>query len=113
MSISYNSLEELFLYKTINFRSGKRIVPAATPWVAFAHSLKGEPQSFEGTVLAKGFDTILTAGRCKPAFGTNGRADHILIKSYQGYKGPAKNLLEQLHESVVSVVRVQDPLFQI
>ena len=77
--------------------SGDRIVAAATPGMAAADALYGQPGAAQGSVLAQGLDGILAARRRIAATGRKHRRNGSLVKLYRQYHQGHHYLLNPLH----------------
>ena len=70
------------------------VVAASAPGMAAEDSFQREPESFERTILAEGLESILAAGRSKPATGRFQRGNANLIELYQKYERGRKYRFE-------------------
>jgi hypothetical protein len=69
-----------------------RIVSAASPGMAPADSLYGQPKAFEQAVFFQCLSRIMRTGGGEPAGRAQPGRNNPLIKFYQKEKGKAKNL---------------------
>ena len=90
------ALPHLQIFQLANY-SRDRIIPAATPGMAGCYSLRCKPQALDHAVLSEGFNGIVGAGGCIPAFGTQPGRYHPLVDPDQKYEGEAKKPEYEFH----------------
>ena len=68
--------------------------------MAAEDALEGEPEAFEGAVLAEGFEGVLGAGRSVAAGWGSERRDAQLIELYQQHERRDEYFLEDSHHFI-------------
>lgn len=74
-----------------------RVVTVAAPWVAPDDAPCGQPEAFKDTMLFECFQSILRAGRCISAAGTEQGAQAPLVYFDENDKRDAKYLQKFIH----------------